>query len=130
MSFFDKSQVKKRTRRKTKATAKKRARMMTTTTATRSEQPRYDSSVSATSAAYCSVLFCNASTSSADMNYEIPAKTSPPRKLPVILLIAPIAYGPTNPPRFPRELINAIPAAAENPAKNSLGSDKKGPNKL
>jgi hypothetical protein len=28
------------------------------------------------------------------------------------------------------ELMKAIPVAAENPAKNSLGSDKKGPNKL
>jgi hypothetical protein len=64
------------------------------------------------------------------MNNGIPAKTSPPRKLPVLLLIAPIAEGPTNPPRFPIELIKAIPAAAENPAKNLLGNDKKGPNRL
>jgi hypothetical protein len=28
------------------------------------------------------------------------------------------------------QLIKAIPAAAENPVKNSLGSDQKGPQKL
>jgi len=46
------------------------------------------------------------------------------------LLIAPIAKGPTRPPRFPKQLIRAIPIAAEEPARNSFGSDQKGPHKL
>jgi len=33
--------------------------------------------------------------------------------LPVASLSAPSAYGPTSPPKFPNELTNAIPAAAE-----------------
>jgi hypothetical protein len=37
---------------------------------------------------------------------------SPAEKLRVAVLISPIAYGPRNPPRFPIELISAIPAAA------------------
>jgi len=60
------------------------------------------------------------------MNQEMPAKTRPPWKLPVALLIAHIAYGPINPPRFPTELMKAIPAAAEKPAKNSFGKDQMG----
>lgn len=48
----------------------------------------------------------------ADVNKEIPANTNPPPKLPVRLLIAPIAYGPTKLPRFPTELMRAIPAYA------------------
>ena len=60
------------------------------------------------------------------MNQEMPAKTRPPWKFPVAWLIAPIAYGPINPPRFPTELMNASPAAAETPAKNSFGRDQIG----
>ena len=60
------------------------------------------------------------------MNHEMPAKTRPPWKLPVALLIAPIAYGPIKPPRFPTELMKAIPAAAEKPIKNSFGRDQMG----
>src|SRR5215469_5763528 len=72
------------------------------------------------------VLLRKASISIADANSETPANTSPPRKLPVRWLIAPIVYGPTKLPRLPTELIRAIPAAAENPVKNSLGSAQKG----
>src|SRR5262249_36149669 len=43
---------------------------------------------------------------------------------------APTVYGPMNPPKLPNELIRAIPAAAEYPARNELGSEKKGPKKL
>ena len=41
-----------------------------------------------------------------------------------------MADGPTNPPRPPTELIKAIPEAAENPTRNLLGIEKKGPKKL
>jgi hypothetical protein len=36
-------------------------------------------------------------------------------------------YGPTKPPRLPTQFTNAMPAAAENPVKNSLGNAQKGP---
>ena len=72
------------------------------------------------------LLFDNASISIADASNETPANKRPPRKLPICLLIAPIAKGPTKPPRVPMELISAIPAAAENAVKNSLGNDQKG----
>src|SRR5947207_1584984 len=36
-----------------------------------------------------------------------------------------MAYGPTSPPRFPKELIKAIPEAAAYPVRNSLGKEKK-----
>jgi hypothetical protein len=39
-------------------------------------------------------------------------------------------YAPANWPRFPTELINAIPAAAENPVRDWLGNAQKGPKKL
>jgi hypothetical protein len=65
----------------------------------------------------------------ADVNIEMPTKTSPVLKLPVLSPIAPIAQGPTKPPRFPKQLIKAIPAAAEYPVKNSLGSAQNGPQK-
>src|SRR5450755_3611713 len=38
--------------------------------------------------------------------------------------------GPTKPPRFPTELIKAMPAAAENPERNLPGIEKNGPKKL
>ena len=69
----------------------------------------------------------NSKTSVADMNNEIPTPAKPERIFPVLAAIAPIAYGPANAPRFPTELIKAIPAAAENPVRNSLGIDQKGP---
>jgi len=69
----------------------------------------------------------NSKTSVADMNNEAPTPTKAERILPVLEAIAPIAYGPANAPRFPTELIKAIPAAAENPVRNSLGIDQKGP---
>jgi hypothetical protein len=40
---------------------------------------------------FCLVDFRNMPSSAADMDNEIPARTSPPRKLPVLLLITPIA---------------------------------------
>jgi len=69
----------------------------------------------------------NSKTSVADMNNEAPTPAKAERILPVLEAIAPIAYGPANAPRFPTELIKAIPAAAENPVRNSLGIDQKGP---
>jgi len=69
----------------------------------------------------------NSKTSVADMNNETPTPAKPERIFPVLAAIAPIAYGPANAPRFPTELIKAIPAAAENPVRNSLGIDQKGP---
>ena len=66
-------------------------------------------------------------TSVADTNKESPATARPPYKLPVLSLIAPIAYGPTNPPRLAMELIKAMPEAAEYPVRNSLGIAQKGP---
>src|SRR5215469_5935578 len=66
----------------------------------------------------------------AESNREIPASMRPPRKLPVLLLIAPIAKGPTKPPMFPIELIRAIPTAAEDPARKVQGRDQNGPMKL
>jgi len=48
----------------------------------------------------------------ADISTETPAKARPPYKL------KPTAYGPTNPPRMPTEVINAMPEAAENPVRN------------
>ena len=61
------------------------------------------------------------------MNKESPATARPPYKLPVLSLIAPIAYGPTNPPRLAMEVINAIPEAAEYPVRNSPGIVQKAP---
>jgi hypothetical protein len=45
---------------------------------------------------------------------------------PVLEAMAPIAYGPANPPKLPTQLIKAIPAAAENPVRNSFGNAQKG----
>src|SRR5579864_6575136 len=69
-------------------------------------------------------------TSVADTNKETPATARPPYKLPVLSLIAPIAYGPISPPRLAMEVINAMPEAAEYPVRNSLGIVQKGPRKL
>src|SRR5438874_11856047 len=57
---------------------------------------------------------------------DTPANPSPPYKLPVFWLINPTTDGPKNPPRFPTELMTAIPLAAENPVRNSLGIAQKG----
>src|SRR5712692_3509241 len=59
----------------------------------------------------------------AQTNKETPAKAKPPCKLPVLSRIHPIAYGPADPPRFATEQTKAIPAAAADPVKNSLGSE-------
>src|SRR5439155_4383893 len=40
--------------------------------------------------------------------------------------IQPITYGPTNPPRFPTALINAMPPAAPVPRRNAVGSGQNG----
>jgi hypothetical protein len=72
----------------------------------------------------------NTKTSVADTNKESPATARPPYKLPVLLLIAPIAEGPTKPLRLAMEVINAMPEAAEYPVRNSLGIVQKGPRKL
>ena len=61
------------------------------------------------------------------MNNETPTPAKPELIFPVLAAIAPIAYGPANAPRFPTELIKAMPAAAENPVRNSLGIAQKGP---
>src|SRR5580765_1169091 len=37
-----------------------------------------------------------------------------------------MTYGPTNPPRLPAELINAIAAAAAGPLRNAVGSAQNG----
>jgi hypothetical protein len=57
---------------------------------------------------------------------HIPANARPPRRLPVFWPINPTTAVPANPPRFPVALINAMPLAAENPVKNSLGNAQKG----
>jgi hypothetical protein len=66
----------------------------------------------------------------ADTSTETPAATKPPYVLPVLWLMKPKAYGPTNPPRIPTDVIRAMPEAAENPVRNSLANDQKGPWKL
>src|SRR5437899_1641594 len=43
-------------------------------------------------------------------------------------LSAPTEYGPANPPRFPTELIRAMPPAAAVPLRNDVGSAQNGPN--
>ena len=57
---------------------------------------------------------------------ETPANARPPYSVPVFCVMNPTMDGPKNPPRFPTELMNAIPLAAENPDKNSLGIAQKG----
>ena len=48
----------------------------------------------------------------------------PAQRFPVLVAIAPIMYGPANSPRFPKELIKAMPAATEWPVRNSQGNAK------
>lgn len=59
----------------------------------------------------------------ADTNKERPVTARPPCKLPVRWPIIPTMNGPTNPPRLATERINAIPTAAANPVRNSLGRE-------
>src|ERR1700687_1507781 len=66
----------------------------------------------------------------AETSNGIPASARPPYIPPVQPLITPIAYGPTNPPRLATELISPMPAAAENPVRNSPGRAQKGPTTL
>src|SRR5437016_14661888 len=56
-----------------------------------------------------------------------PAITKPPLKSPVALRTTPIMQGPKNPPRLPKELINAIPAAAAVPLNNAVDVAQNGP---
>src|SRR5207247_8802602 len=70
--------------------------------------------------------FGSSSTSVAATSMEIPANARPPYRVPVFCVMKPTKDGPKNPPRFPAELIKAIPLAAENPVKNSLGIAQKG----
>src|SRR5712691_2622516 len=48
-------------------------------------------------------------------------------KLPVASLRRPTAYGPTNPPRLPTALIQAIPAAAPERLNIAVGIAQNGP---
>jgi len=57
------------------------------------------------------------------MKREMPPAASPPYKLPVLWLIHPAAYGPTNPAELAIELVNPSPAATAEPVSNSLGSE-------
>src|SRR5450432_4136115 len=56
-----------------------------------------------------------------------PTASRPPRKLPVHVRTSPMVYGPRNPPRLARELINAMPAAAEVPLSISVVVAQNGP---
>jgi len=71
-------------------------------------------------------IFGSNTTSIAPTSMETPAKARPPYSVPVFCVMKPTMDGPKNPPRFPTELMNAIPLAAENPDKNSLGIAQKG----
>ena len=71
-------------------------------------------------------VFGRNKTSVAATSMEIPANARPPYSVPLFWVINPTTYGPTNPPRFPKELIKAMPLAADNPVKNSLGIAQKG----
>src|SRR3954469_11064275 len=51
---------------------------------------------------------------------------SPPRKLPVRSLTQPITHGPAKPPRFPIELMVAMPVAAAVPDRNIVGMAQRG----
>src|ERR1700757_114499 len=52
---------------------------------------------------------------------------SPPRNCPVEVRTSPMMYGPKNPPRFPTELMNAIPAAAVVADRSVVGIAQNGP---
>lgn len=71
-------------------------------------------------------IFGSSNTSVAATSMETPAKARPPYNAPVFAVMNPTIDGPKNPPRFPTELMIAIPLAAENPDKNSLGIAQKG----
>ena len=60
-------------------------------------------------------------------NKHAPVNAKPLYKLLVLWPIHPTAYGPTNPPRLTNVVISAIPEAAEDPVRNSLGKAQKGP---
>src|SRR6185437_557142 len=77
-----------------------------------------------------SLDFGKSKRSTADINSENPTRIRPMDIPPDRFVSTPIVNGPTKPPRFPIELMNAIPAAADNPDRNSLGSDQNGPRKL
>ena len=68
-------------------------------------------------------------TRTADKKSATPAIARPPLIPLVPVAMAPMTDGPTKPPRFPTELMKAMPAADENPARNLLGIEKNGPKK-
>src|SRR5579864_5201216 len=53
--------------------------------------------------------------------------SNPPRKSPLALRKNPMISGPKYPPRFAKELITAIPAAAGRPAIREVAIAQKGP---
>src|SRR5579862_2558672 len=53
--------------------------------------------------------------------------SKPPRNVPVAFRMMPITQGPANPPRFPTELISAMPTAAAVPLRILVGIAQKGP---
>src|ERR1700760_3369062 len=57
----------------------------------------------------------------ADTIPNIASPYRPPAKLPVASLAKPTYQGPKKPPRLPRELIQAIAAAAAGPVRNIGG---------
>jgi hypothetical protein len=71
-------------------------------------------------------LFGRSDASVAHTNKETPVRAKPPYKLPA-LANHPNRVGPANRPRLATELIKAIPEAAANLVRNSLGSDQNGP---
>src|SRR5215469_6949460 len=75
-------------------------------------------------------FFGRSKTRVADRNNGTAAMAKPAYRFPVFKAIAPIMGGPTNWLRFATELIKAMPAAAENPVRNSQGNAQKGPKKL
>lgn len=61
------------------------------------------------------------------MNDVLAYKINPQERLPVDCLRKPVKDGPMNPPRFPIELINAIPTAAIPGASRVVFKAQKGP---
>src|SRR6185369_2457211 len=56
-----------------------------------------------------------------------PTTSRPPLNSPVEFLSRPMMYGPKKPPRFPRELMNAIPTGASRVPSAVVGMAQKGP---
>jgi len=71
-------------------------------------------------------FFGRSNTSIAAMNTGTAARAKPTERVPDRSATKPIVKGPKKPPRFPTELMSAMPTAAEYPVRNSLGSAQKG----